>query len=278
MDHVLIDHSLEYISTLEDRLKALENRSDSIHQQPQTSLTVLYAGSDESGPSPHKFLDEGRSIDFGNTAADTQSPQEQIYSTDLDSIQVNPDSNDMTDKIGPLILETRNEGGYFGPSSNVMFLRCLLDAMFSNVSQEHFEPESGATSPKDGTSGSEQEYPINLYSFPSNDRAHQLMDGYFNNIHPLCPYIDEEEVRESSRLAYIQGFRQTGRTWLALMNMIFAMALQTANCGLSMSSLRGRLRESNRYYQRANALFSIDILTANSLEASKYVNLSRCLN
>ena len=185
---------------------------------------------------------------------------------------MNPDNDDITDKIGPLILETRNEGGYFGPSSNVMFLRCLLDAMFSNVSQEHFEPESGPVSPKDGMSGYEQEDPVNLYSFPSNDRALQLMDGYFNNIHPLCPYLNEVEVRESSRLAFIQGFKQTGRTWLALMNMIFAMALQTANCGLSMYSLSGRLRESNRYFKRANALFSIDILAANSLEASKFIN------
>ena len=264
--------SLEYINALENRLSALENRSAVVHTQPETSPSAPFTQSDQSGggvTNSHKYLDRNRSTSFTNTAADTQSPLEEVNTTDLDTIQLNPNNDDTTDKMGPLILETRNEGGYFGPSSNVMFLRCLLDAMFSNVSQENFEPESAAVSPNDGMSGSEPDEPINLYSFPSNERALQLMDGYFNNIHPLCPYLDEEEVRKSSRLAYIQGFRQTSRTWLALMNMIFAMALQTANCGLSMPSFRGRLRESNRYYQRATALFSIDILTANSLDASK---------
>ena len=102
---------------------------------------------------------------------------------------------------------------------------------------------------------------VNPYILPPKPHVLQLLQLYFSRCHKLFPYIDERTFYEEYNTAELNGFQQIRRSWLALLNVLFAMALQ-----LDGPVAEDRFKTADTFYQRARLLHHDN--TINSLESS----------
>ena len=106
--------------------------------------------------------------------------------------------------------------------------------------------------------------PINIYALPCEEDCRRLVSQYFSETGLLFPYIHQgtfmgvyEEMKHSN-------FKKVRRTWLALLNIVMALATSTVvETGLSCEK---RIRDSEVYYQRAIGLCSMQITRGISIE------------
>ena len=94
--------------------------------------------------------------------------------------------------------------------------------------------------------------------------SRDLLARYFSNTGLLFPYVHERSFMVTFDQASKDGFKGVKRTWLGLLNMIFAHAViheQDASIapGHEMMSATKRTRESEVYYNRASGLCSQQI-------------------
>lgn len=106
---------------------------------------------------------------------------------------------------------------------------------------------------------------INIYALPTEDKTRELVKHYFSTTGLLFPYLHEptfwatyEEMRQSR-------FKKVRRTWMGLLNIVFALATSTSV--RSDTNAGKRVQESDLFYQRAAGLCEKQILRASSLEA-----------
>ncbi|KAL1965844.1 hypothetical protein VTN77DRAFT_5165 [Rasamsonia byssochlamydoides] len=59
---------------------------------------------------------------------------------------------------------------------------------------------------------------------PPQAVADELMNGYFNNVHPAFPIIRKETFMGQYKSFYSTPFVRPGRRWLAILNLIYAIA------------------------------------------------------
>ena len=111
----------------------------------------------------------------------------------------------------------------------------------------------------------EPELPVKESALPSKIRMKDMLNSYFGNPHKLYPYIDEELVRQEFVMLQARNFQGVRKTFLALVNMLFAMALQTSSQNEIPQS--HRLQLSNTFFQRSLKLRSSDILTGHTTES-----------
>ena len=114
--------------------------------------------------------------------------------------------------------------------------------------------------------------PSEICALPPRHRVLALLDSYFTNGHTLYPYLHRRSITEAYMKAAHKGFKGVRPTWLALLNMIFAIALQTAQASTSSADQS----ESAAFFQRAKRLSADSILSNNSLEAMQLM-LLMCL-
>lgn len=83
-------------------------------------------------------------------------------------------------------------------------------------------------------------------------REQRCIDFYFEHIHPITPFLDEEDFRSQ----YASGTRQDG-SWMGLLNMVFALG--------SIASGSEGLHE--QYYREARSFTGLDSLGSGNLES-----------
>lgn len=156
-----------------------------------------------------------------------------------------------------------------GPSSNIAFVGHISRAMIRGNNNNPIVPSPpnrarvatglmSVSRPYHALSGKtwsglgDSRGSINIYALPAESQALALITKYFLKTGQLLPFIHEQSFRET----YIQMNRNNRtmvrRTWLALLNIIFAMAV-TLSIDRDMSAEK-RIEESDMYYQRANLL------------------------
>ncbi|KAJ6008996.1 hypothetical protein N7522_004012 [Penicillium canescens] len=59
---------------------------------------------------------------------------------------------------------------------------------------------------------------------PSKDAATQLVGSYFQNVHASFPFVGKPIFLEQFRCYYANSGAQPGRKWMAVLNLIFAIA------------------------------------------------------
>jgi hypothetical protein len=91
---------------------------------------------------------------------------------------------------------------------------------------------------------------VNPYILPPKPQVLQFLQSYFARCHKLFPYIDERAFYEEYNRAEVSGFQEIRRSWLALLNILFAMALQLDSSGLD----KERFRMADTFYHRARLL------------------------
>lgn len=93
---------------------------------------------------------------------------------------------------------------------------------------------------------------VNIYALPPEDRTWSMIREYFQKTGQLLPFIHEESFCDTYVQMKRTHFTMARRTWLGLLNIIFAMATTLSVEG--KESAEERIEESKVYYQRANAL------------------------
>lgn len=102
---------------------------------------------------------------------------------------------------------------------------------------------------------------VDVFAIPSEGVSRKLLSWYFGNPNYMYPYIHESSFMKTFEGAQKNKFKGVRRIWLALLNMIFALAMvharQPTMTGEDQNGPEtGRIAESEVYYQRASALFN----------------------
>jgi hypothetical protein len=160
--------------------------------------------------------------------------------------------------------------GRQGSSSNIAFTRCTVRAITAilkrssgsakaSMSSEpayasHVLHVSRPTSPRRRSLGLpavsiEAQSPFCL---PPQDDTIALIHKYFNTTGELFPFIYKEGFLKEYQDARLSNFSKVSRTWLGLLYMVLAMAINAANDGDVTAAQRRA--ESDVFYQRARAV------------------------
>lgn len=236
----------EYMSDLDQRVIVLENTVKILSQKLDGHL---------DDRAHHPSL---------SSAATVPADVENSRATDLEEPQ---DENAPTDGMAMIFVEEKTSS-YFGESSNIDFTRLLLRAIAAvrqsgagvqaTPSNEYTVVENNMMSVSQTWSSpavSSTEIPsLSLMALPPREETNAMLETYFNTTGLLFPFIHESTLRSTYADFQRNGFSRVRRTWLGLLNMIFALA-STARCGRDAStSAEESIQRSNLFFQRATSL------------------------
>ena len=240
----------DYVSGLEDRLKVVER----MMERHDNLLTGHLAA-----------CGRPRSIDTGRSIPDLPSRDGGIR---LDASRLEDgDADAPTDGMGITFVDERSSA-FFGESSNITFVRHLLRAAENTkhedsgrkISSVHDDPQTehhvmevaGELSPL--TCEIDQRLDASATVLPSADEMEQLMSVYFDIYGLLFPFLHEPTFMQIYNDFKASGFRKVSRTWLGVLNMIFAMASNIDR--KTTPSAKERFEKAHTFYSRAIALCS----------------------
>ncbi|KAI5241795.1 hypothetical protein E4T42_07885 [Aureobasidium subglaciale] len=248
----------EYLLGIEQRLQVLE-RTTKIHSDQLALRLDGSSGEAELRPEAHQprtpgdiHIDEFRLEEF-------------------------PSEDTTTDGMAITFVDEQ-DSGFFGPSSNIAFLRQIIQAMASkwnivppttpSIRQEELDLKTGfvrasraarsaiTIDPSGGTTSA--------LLLPPHAEIERLLLAYFANTGLIFPYVHERSFMESYQQCRQSKFKHVRRTWLGLLNIILAMAVSTQHeHGISAAK---RIAESELYYERAKSLCGDQMLRGSSLE------------
>lgn len=257
---------IRYLSSIEDRLKEVEGRLSSIENRD------------------HAF--NARSVDLGGTVGapapvangitrDTAQPDTACVRDD--SIDDAETIDDPIDGMGAVTFAQEEDCAFFGPSSNIAFLRKVSHAVARLTNDSEPWRPSPAERHSVGYTGGlvnasrpasparlHREHShdkINIYALPTDTVARQLLAWYFSNTGVLFPYLHEQSFMSTFDQVSKDKFRGVRRTWLALLNMVLAHAAVhardiTTTPGSADSTTFRAEAESEMYFRRAYGLFN----------------------
>ncbi|KAH1976469.1 hypothetical protein KXW88_008978 [Aspergillus fumigatus] len=196
------------------------------------------------------------------------------------------ESEDPIDAMGAVTFADEEDCGYFGPSSNMAFLRHLSRAVsHRKISQKEINTplidqtayDGGvvsATRPPSPLSGctptSGQPGLVTNLALPSSEETLQLIRRYFYETGLLFPYIHPPTFLETYD-EFKNNAKKVRRTWLGLLSIMLAMAKVTAVSGHAPAE--SRIKESTVYYRQALNLCRGEMLRGTTLEVVQYLLL-----
>ncbi|OAP61679.1 hypothetical protein AYL99_03882 [Fonsecaea erecta] len=258
-----------YLSRLEQRLEEIESTMKALQQnQSATQTDTPFA----NGALPSLVPD--------STVPPEPSTQ---YPANAELGEIDT-SEDAIDGMGAIQFTDEEDCGYFGPSSNVAFLRhislALAKASWQGEAGANNSPTTAAewmrvTRPHyvhgeiNESTLNRSRRSVNIYALPPDAHTWRLIKEYFQKTGQLLPFIHEESFCETYFQLKRTNFTMARRTWLGLLNMILAMATTLTVDGYTSSE--ERIAESDVYYQRANGLCERESRTNISLELVQYL-------
>lgn len=248
----------EYLSQLEDRVQSIEETL-SIFRENITTLS--------------------QNVRVAEILPGSESDGTIVESAQLQEVTNGQDS---VDGMGAAVFANEEESGFFGPSSNIAFLRRISRAVaHAGNSDQPWTPLTGPDSthfdggfmsvsrPSSPSRQSKPEKQINLYALPPESQTLSIIKRYFSDTGFLYPFLHEESFIQT--YMQMRGKHPSGvrKSWLGLLNMVLALATSTAvNDGLKAEA---RIAESNIFYQRAMGLCLNQIMRGASLEIVQYL-------
>ena len=249
------------MSSIEDRLNLVEGRLGSLEKRDYTK-----ASQPAATVAAPPILSNG---------ASKETTQPEAACLRDDSVDDAEAVEDPIDAMGAVTFAEEEEGAFFGPSSNIAFLRHVSQAVARLTNDtEPWRPSpaernsvgftggfinaSRAASPAPAPHDHNHEK-VNIYALPSDSVSRQLLAWYFSNTGLLFPYIHEQSFMATFEQASKDRFRGIRKTWLALLNIVFAHAVvhardtSTTPGSVDSTSLRADA-ESDVYFRRASGL------------------------
>lgn len=174
-----------------------------------------------------------------------------------------------------------NDVSYFGPSSNIAFLKTIAEVMFRESSVALRSPVELFTNAPSGASRAppvEREASLSLQdsalntsreapchrNLPQGDEGIELVEKFFYNTGYLFPYLHEGLFKERYRSMLASPQQPSSRSWLALLHIVFALSSSTSlDEDLSPPQRRER---SDTYAQKALEFLGPQLLLGSNLE------------
>ena len=202
-----------------------------------------------------------------STALDTLEP-EPSPDADWDETEKFDRGGVVSDDVNALNMNVRSSSSYLGVSSIAAALRVMSKInkalgqviLGNNLNSNNAgasEEDSGGSSPSHNAAAA-AETPV-VIAQPSL-RQPELIDAYFDHVHPLIPMVHEERFRQT----YADGSRRD-KSWRALLWMVLAMGTIAAATADDNSHLR--------YYHAARELMGLDVLGNGRIEALQALGL-----
>ncbi|OCL03951.1 hypothetical protein AOQ84DRAFT_346868 [Glonium stellatum] len=248
----------EYLSQLEDRVQSIEETLN-VFREHITTLSQT-----------------ARVVEI--------IPRSESDGTIVENAQLQEVTNeqDAVDGMGAAVFANEEESGFFGPSSNIAFLRRISRAVAHTVnSDQPWTPLTGPDSahfdggfmsvsrPSSPSRQSKPEEQINIYALPPESQTLSIIKRYFSDTGFLYPFLHEESFVQTymqMRRKHPSGVR---KSWLGLLNIVLALTTSTTvDDGLKSET---RITESNIFYQRAMGLCFNQIMRGTSLEIVQYL-------
>lgn len=108
--------------------------------------------------------------------------------------------------------------------------------------------------------------PVDIYALPPELEALLLIREYFGTVGLFLPCVHQDTFLDTYKKARADNYRHVRRSWLGLLNIIFATASTTLRGAKPMEQ---RLKDADAFYRRSLGLASNQILVGTSLETSK---------
>ncbi|KZL70537.1 fungal specific transcription factor domain-containing protein [Colletotrichum tofieldiae] len=237
---------------------------------------------------PSSFLNEKQHVIFPRSNScraeehsESTQPEGSLNAEDGSITGITPDA---TDGVGTIEFTTGESWAYFGPSSNIAFTRIIrrtLDHLLHRTqraegrvttstpgesAKQHILAVSRSQSPiSDSFDPRKLEKPSEASRLPPEDEVTSLVRQFFGDTGILFPYIHEESFWKTFAHFRSIGMRNARYSWLALLNMILALATSTTSA--SGLGLGDRQAISEAHYRRAKSLSMTDMMTGANVEA-----------
>ncbi|KAL4896204.1 fungal-specific transcription factor domain-containing protein [Aspergillus ambiguus] len=253
----------DYLQDLEGRVKSLENSLSTVRD----NLSGL-SSRVEQGYEPK------------NITARVEAPRPE-------SIPDLAGTEDSVDGMGTVRLAEEEDSGFFGPSSNVAFLRHLtrgiinsgkvhgtLSASVSDTGACEGGFVNASRPPSPPARHENRQFKRNresIFTLPPHKEMLDLINTFFSDTGLLFPYIHPSTFLENYHQMVRENFKRVRRTWLGLLNMILAMSTITRAPGRTDAGTR--ISESDVFYQRGLGLCGSEILRGTTLEVVQYLLL-----
>ena len=111
-----------------------------------------------------------------------------------------------------------------------------------------------------------------VFALPSEGQINKMLRWYFSTANLFVPCLNEEVFLETYKQGRRHSPRKFSKTWLATLNLIFAIAITTSSHGTSPSEDQANIAET--YYQRALALCMPLIIKGTSHEIGRTLKIS----
>ncbi|KAJ9377612.1 transcriptional regulator family: Fungal Specific TF [Paecilomyces variotii] len=271
----------DYVAQLEHRIESIEE-----------FIRPLRQARAANEPDKAYSVQNGASYTPDDTSHCTRESDSVAHVT---SQSVNPNAGEMgevdvsensIDGMGAIKFTDEEDCGFFGPSSNIAFMRHISRAIARGNTRNPYGP---ALSPYDRFGGGMMSVSraqpttdnlgrrrsgnaaegVNIYALPPEARTWNLIRKYFLKTGQLLPFIHEQSFCETYFQMKRDNFTKVRRTWLGLLNIILAIATSLSTEGDLPAEKR--IEESDIYYQRANGLCDRESRRNTSLEMVQYL-------
>ncbi|UKZ79319.1 hypothetical protein TrVFT333_007069 [Trichoderma virens FT-333] len=275
-----------YISQLEQRLQDIEGSIEQLQRvQNVGQATGILSNRSAAAGDNDTPASESLSTGEEHRSVLLPPPLGGHDAAELGEIDISENS---IDGMGAMKFTNEEDCGFFGPSSNIAFMRyisrAILQVKSGNELVDAISPtdqrrrgmvnvsKSRPPSP-DPTSGRVDNLTtntgVNIYALPSEERTWSLIQQYFHKTGQLLPFIHEPSFCKTYLQMKQERFRAVRRTWLGLLNIVLAIAASLST--KDDVPVDKRIQESDIYYQRANGLCDRDSKRNASLEMVQYL-------
>ncbi|KAF2453197.1 fungal-specific transcription factor domain-containing protein [Lineolata rhizophorae] len=259
----------EYLADLENRVQIIEER-----------LKLFPPGSDgqQTPTSSTAAKDTPQLLDLVKPPIAT--PGEDADEQDMAGTE------DPVDAMGAVAFAKEEESAFFGPSSNISFLRHIRRAVErarktdapwapqTPQATQHLDgaiirsmpPPSSPIAHSKSESISSNQGQLNLYALPPDTHIRALLQSYFNNTGFLFPYLHKETFLQTFEQTRGQNPKSIRKTWLGLLNVVLALATTTKVQLQPEMKAQQRMEESEVFYHRAFGLCQSQMLRGTSVE------------
>lgn len=197
---------------------------------------------------------------------------------------------DVADAMCAVSFADENDVSYFGPSSNIAFLKTIAEVMFQESSVALSSPVELFTNASSGVSRAppgDQEASLSLqdpafniprgfsyyHHLPLENEGMELVEKFFYNTGYLFPYLHEGLFKERYRSMLASPEQPSSRSWMALLHIVFAMSSSTSlDEGLSPPQRRER---SDAYAQKALGFLGPQLMRGSNLEHGKPLDINK---
>ncbi|KAF7517657.1 hypothetical protein G7054_g13738 [Neopestalotiopsis clavispora] len=217
--------------------------------------------------------------DENDDISSKSTPSDVVAHGELNETHASPDA---TDGIGSIEFTDESDSAYFGPSSNITFMRKIRRGLTHVLKDRavHIDPTPrrsrsppptslAISRPQSPTSRPSNHHAngtsmTDTLSLPSPAEARTLVDTYFATTGVLFPFVHKATFMDTFEQARRENFRTLRRSWLALLNIILAMAT-TIESTLYVSAA-DRAARAEMFFARSEALCIKATMSGTTLE------------